>query len=377
MTSSGSSETLSARYVGPGRLRDDVGAAAVGQVHVEQHDVGRERAHLGHGVGDVRGLPHELHVAFELGAHAGAEQLVVVDEQDPDHNLSSTSVPSPGVLWTAALPPWRAMRPTIDSAMPRRSGGTSSGVEARGRGRARRPRPRRPSPRRRPRPEWAGRDVAGVLGGVDHRLACRGDERLRALVEVAVAHGDDLDRDAVRALDLARRRPRARRAAAASRPPPRGRRARRAARAPASGRARRPRAGPPRASARARASAGPSRAGARRPPRAPASGCAAERSAVSDRTSRRSHGPRITASARATTSATSSTSRIAPSETVVRRKTAAAATTRTMPSPVRETADAARAARSAGSGSAPAWRRRAAARAPRAARPPSPARCAR
>ncbi len=40
---------------------------------------------------------------------------------------SWTSVPSPGLETIETLPPWRRIRPRIESAMPRRSVGTWSG----------------------------------------------------------------------------------------------------------------------------------------------------------------------------------------------------------------------------------------------------------
>src|SRR5690606_19855649 len=125
---------------------DDRLAAAPGHVHVEQHDVGAR------GPDALDGRLHVDRVADYLAAyvlapgqldpHARPEQPVVVDEEDPDgpgggpgpaarrrHDASArpratrrlTSVPSPGALCTSAAPPWRAIRLTIDSAMPRRS----------------------------------------------------------------------------------------------------------------------------------------------------------------------------------------------------------------------------------------------------------------
>src|SRR5439155_4887792 len=104
-------------------------AAAVGHVDVEQHDVG---AQLGDGrdrVVDGGGVAHELDAPLELGPHPGAEQRMVVDDEDARHlgSASSTSVPSPGAERTVARPPWRSMRPTIDSRTPRRSAGTAAG----------------------------------------------------------------------------------------------------------------------------------------------------------------------------------------------------------------------------------------------------------
>ena len=187
-------------------------------------------------------------------------------------STSSTSVPPPpGAAWIAARPPWRSIRPTIDSRTPRRSAGTRGRIEA------------RPAVAHedlealvgRLRVDRHGARVAGELRGVEHRLARGRDERLAVAIERRVADGDDVDRDAVRLLDLLggglqRGRQRALAVGAASA----RRSARCAARAPGGGRAPRPRAGRRRASARARASAGRSRAGARRPRRAPASGSA-------------------------------------------------------------------------------------------------------
>src|SRR5262249_19313928 len=83
-----------------------------------------------HGFCDAARLARDLDRRPELAAHAGAEELVVVDEHDADHaellgSVSSTSVPAPGSEVTAAVPPERRIRPPIDSARPRLSGGTA------------------------------------------------------------------------------------------------------------------------------------------------------------------------------------------------------------------------------------------------------------
>ena len=118
-----------------------------------------------------------------------------------------------------------------------------------------------------------GHRAAAVSRRVDHRLARGGDERARALVERAVADGDDVDARAVLLLDLG--------GGLLERGAQVARLALRAVEQPAAqlallaaGELRDRRAGRRRASARARASAGRCRAGARRPRRAPASGCA-------------------------------------------------------------------------------------------------------
>src|SRR5204863_4398472 len=110
-----------------GGALDHLDAAAVRHVHVEEDDVGLGRLDLGHRLVDGRGVAHELDEVLELRANAGAEELVVIHDQYARHSsLSSTSVPS-GELFTVARPPWRSIRPTIDSRMPRRSSGTALG----------------------------------------------------------------------------------------------------------------------------------------------------------------------------------------------------------------------------------------------------------
>jgi phage shock protein PspC (stress-responsive transcriptional regulator) len=69
---------------------------------------------------------------WQLAAHAGAEQLVVVDQNDTDHAspplgiVSSTSVPFPGDEVIVADPPARRSRDSIESAIPRRSAATEA-----------------------------------------------------------------------------------------------------------------------------------------------------------------------------------------------------------------------------------------------------------
>ncbi len=82
-------------------------------------------------------LADDLELVAELGAQATAEELVVVDQEHADavcgHSHPATlgtrictSVPSPGAVVKVAVPPSRRMRPTMNSLMPRRSGGTLS-----------------------------------------------------------------------------------------------------------------------------------------------------------------------------------------------------------------------------------------------------------
>ena len=111
---------------------DHLGAAAVGHLDVEQHDVGLELDDARDRLADRAGVADDVDQPVELGAHARAEQGVVVDEHDARDrsahapSTSSTSVPSPGRVWISARPPWRAIRPSTDSRRPRRSAGTAS-----------------------------------------------------------------------------------------------------------------------------------------------------------------------------------------------------------------------------------------------------------
>src|SRR6185295_4915309 len=112
-------------------LHDHGLAAAVGQVHVEQDDVGIELLDQRDGLEDGAGLADDLHTRTKSCAYARAEEIVVVDEHDATHRtahtLSSTSVPSPGADTILAVPPTRSILPRIDSATPRRSAATASG----------------------------------------------------------------------------------------------------------------------------------------------------------------------------------------------------------------------------------------------------------
>src|SRR6266702_4036282 len=115
---------------------------ATGEVHIEQN-------HIGEALGDqcdrrfhIVRLSHDLDLVAEFGPDPGAEQAVIVDDEDPrpaaarcghagccHARLGSrcpaargmvrdTSVPSPSVLRTVAEPPWRAILAWTDSASP-------------------------------------------------------------------------------------------------------------------------------------------------------------------------------------------------------------------------------------------------------------------
>ena len=126
--------------LGPGRAHglEDRLASPAGQVHVEEHDVGRERDDCGDGRVDIGRLADEVDRVGQLGLHAGAEERVVVDDEDTGRaragarcrghrgTLSSHSVPAPTAESSAAVPRTRASRPTIDSAMPTRSPSASA-----------------------------------------------------------------------------------------------------------------------------------------------------------------------------------------------------------------------------------------------------------
>ena len=106
ITSSAASETDSARKRTPGRS----GATALmiasplpsWRWTSSSTTSGIELLDQRHGLGDARGLADDVDRVAELGAHAGEEELVVVDEDDAALHValrgsrSSTSVPSPG-----------------------------------------------------------------------------------------------------------------------------------------------------------------------------------------------------------------------------------------------------------------------------------------
>src|ERR1700761_895461 len=138
-------------------LGDDGLAAAAGQVHVEQDHVGQQLADQFDGRSDVCGLADHFHPRAKFGAHARAEQAVVVDQDHARHvahrrlvssatsaaaGLGSatvsldradrgivnvTFVPSPGADCTVASPPCLLILPWMDSATPLRSPGTAAG----------------------------------------------------------------------------------------------------------------------------------------------------------------------------------------------------------------------------------------------------------
>ena len=270
-----------------------------------------------HGLVHAAGLAGDLEQRLELGSHARAEELVVVHDQHAraahgrSSSTSSTSVPPPGALATRARPPWRFMRPTIESRTPRRSLGTADGVEARA---------AIADEHLRAAGLALGVHVHGPaaaeLRRVRHRLASGGHDRLVIAVELAVAHHDHLDGNAVALLHLGGRRlerggqPRG----LARRGPAGEPRAQLALLAPRD--APPPRPGRRRCAAPWRASEERSRAGGRPSRRAPASGCAATRSWVSERTSRTTQGAKITPSTTTAAISASSTSRAAPSAPV-------------------------------------------------------------
>ena len=125
----------------PGRSgcdgRDHGLAVAVRQVHVEEDDVGVELADQRDRIGDRRRLADHVDAGIELAPDARAEEAVVLHEHEAAPWLherscggssgirSSTSVPSPGAVRIVAVPPWRATRLSIDSAIPCRSGATA------------------------------------------------------------------------------------------------------------------------------------------------------------------------------------------------------------------------------------------------------------
>ena len=108
-----------------------------------------------------------------------------------------TSVPSPGAVRRSARPPWRRIRAWIDSAIPRRSSATCVGVET--------PPPVADEDRHLGRLDLGeqrdGRSPR-PLGGVHRRLPGGRQQRPQPVVERAVADRHHVDRDPVVGLDL-------------------------------------------------------------------------------------------------------------------------------------------------------------------------------
>ena len=68
------------------RARDHGGAAAAGQVHVEQDDVGPLAGDHLDGLEHVARLADDVDAPGELRPHARADELVVVDHDDAQHH---------------------------------------------------------------------------------------------------------------------------------------------------------------------------------------------------------------------------------------------------------------------------------------------------
>ena len=170
---------------------------------VEQHDVGLRRGDHRERLGGRRRLADDVVVRGELGAHAGAEQVVVVDDDDPQAAhvtpiRSATSVPSPGARLDHGA---RRRRPPSGRRSSRARRAARSA-----RRRARSPGPRRArTPRRRPAPAWAKTKI-GAPGAC--RAALRSASRAAAAsASVArssapVAEDRQLDHGVVVVLDL-------------------------------------------------------------------------------------------------------------------------------------------------------------------------------
>ena len=109
---------------------------------VEQHDVGLGGHDRFDGGGDVVGFTDDGDVSVELGAHPGAHEGVVVDDQHADLTGRGgcglggvghsgiriwTSVPAPGFERMVVVPPARAILPMMESRTPPRSVGRASG----------------------------------------------------------------------------------------------------------------------------------------------------------------------------------------------------------------------------------------------------------
>ena len=256
----------------------------------------RSRDHLDRGV-DLRRLADHVDVVAELGADAAAEQVVVVDEEHPYPARRSWRAPTAStarprcprraVSAPRRVPPWRCMRPVIDSAMPPRSVGTDAGSK---------PRPRS----RTNTVDLVGFDLevdrdhrcARVPRRVHHGLTRRQHQRLHVVVEGALAHRPapvsigTPSRCSTSAAAPSIASPRSRSACTGARPNSQARSSRSCRRASPT-----THAGRRRGAGSSRGSAAPSRAGARPSRRARRSGCARLRSSTSACHRRQSHGP--------------------------------------------------------------------------------------
>ena len=206
MTSSGASETDSARKRTSGssaahatRSRRRRRRRACGRRAARRRARGLDQRDR---LLDGAGLADDLDAALELAAHAGAEERVVVDEHDAWRSRRRSS----DELHLGARRRARCGPPRGRHGAPcaRRSTRARRGdPPARRRGRSRR-RDRGRRPRHAPRRLRVDVDAprAGELRRVEDRLAGRGCQRSRVVVECPVAHADDLDLHAVAFLDL-------------------------------------------------------------------------------------------------------------------------------------------------------------------------------
>ena len=227
MTSSAASDTERARKRTSGwvasTVRDDGPPPPPGRWTSRSTTSGSRSRIISTAASTSDASPTTSTVVAQLGPHAGAEQVVVVDEEDPEaavaHDAlrgisSSTSVPSPG----AGAHDRRAAvagHPARD-----RLGDAVAVVGHRGAGRS-------PSPQSRTKtvtplrldlertPTPCG---APDHGRVHHRLAGRGHQRLQAVVERGVPPTHHVDGHPVVVLDLGGRRRSSARAEARRRP---------------------------------------------------------------------------------------------------------------------------------------------------------------
>ena len=212
---------------------------AVGHVHIDEHDVGNTLADQLDGGVDLRRLAHDVDVRTQLDANAGAEQVVVVDEEHTQPSgvaahgrvrriVSSTSVPH-----TARRPHHRGAAVAVHASGDRFRDaaavvGHRRGIEA-------------AATVADEHAHLLGLDLdvhrhrrrTGVVRRVRHRLAGRGHQCTQPLVERAgAAHVNDVDRHAEALLDVRRPRPRSHRRDRGRRGPAPERTAMTAARAP-------------------------------------------------------------------------------------------------------------------------------------------------
>ena len=207
ITSSAASDTDSARHFVSGRSSasafEDRPPTAVGQVHVEQHDVGLGRRGSRRSPRRRCRLADDVDGITDLGLHTGTEQRVIVDDEHADCEPLIAAPPAPTRCRHPARSParraHRRVRCDRESTWRCRDGRRRSSDGE------------KPTPLSRTKAVIGVRldlDVdadeigAGVLGGVDGCLANGEQQRVDRRRDLDIADHDQIDRQAVIQFDL-------------------------------------------------------------------------------------------------------------------------------------------------------------------------------